>query len=233
MAAELLIGDQSCALFARDAAKILTFLGSGFFFKRSGRVLAATAAHCIPGSPASLRLIATSGEYEVSVIALDQAHDLCLLDPGKQCPPHVVTELSEEHTVQGNLNLYAYEYSTTEMRDGTWQIFPATRIGNCVRQPPMRHLFGAAGESMLELSFPAIRGASGAPVIEMRGESLIVRGIVIANAERHLLPAHIETVLSNRNDLLEERKYFLPQAVAVNSAHLCKLVDEHFRAAVT
>jgi hypothetical protein len=64
---------------------------------------------------------------------------------------------------------------------------------------------------MLELSFPALRGASGAPVVEIRGTALFAHGVIVANTEHHLLPAHIETVLDSKNQLLEERKYFLPQ----------------------
>jgi hypothetical protein len=51
---------------------------------------------------------------------------------------------------------------------------------------------------MLELSFPALKGASGSAVTELRGSQLIVHGILVANTEHHLLPAQIETVLDER-----------------------------------
>lgn len=226
MTTEITIADQSCALFDKSASGTFTFLGSAFFFKRHGRIYGATAAHCIPPTAATLRLHAASGEHEVALAAFDRPHDLCLLLPTAP-PPRITAELSDDSRVQTNVTLCTYEYSTTEFRDDAWRLFPATRMGNCVRQPPLQDQFGEAGDMMLELSFPALRGASGAPVLQVEPGRLLVRGIIVANAERHLLPAQIETVLTDDNALLEERKYFLPQAVAVNSVHLCRLVDAY------
>jgi hypothetical protein len=134
--------------------------------------------------------------------------------------------LGEEDEIHVNILFYTYEFSATQWKDGAWNINPATRIGNCVRTVQMDDVFGPAGVDMLEMSFPALKGASGAPVIEIQNSRLIVRGIIVANAERHLLPAQIETVLDAENHLLEERKYFLPQAAAVHSQHLVRLVDQ-------
>lgn len=80
---------------------------------------------------------------------------------------------------------------------------------------------------MLELSFPAHKGASGAAVIELRpsAPTHVIHGVVIANLEMHLLPAQIVTGLSDNNKMLEEHKYFLPQGAAVHVSHLANLVD--------
>jgi hypothetical protein len=74
----------------------------------------------------------------------------------------------------------------------------------------------------LELSFPALRGASGAPTIynsdDMWGNANTqIVGIIVANASEHLLPAQIESVLYENNEAYEEVRFMLPQAVAVNA----------------
>lgn len=220
------IGEYSCALFASHPDSNYIFLGTAFFFRRGSRVLAATAAHCIPNFeiPHVLLMSGAKGNHKVTVAAIDKAADACLLLPASE-PQDVSVSLSDEVTVQGNITLQTYEYSATELVGNTWNINPATRMGNCVRQLKEPAFLGLGAEHVLELSFPALRGASGAPVIELKGNDLLVRGVIVANAERHLLPAHIETVLTDDNALLEERKYFLPQAAAVSSVHFAKLAD--------
>lgn len=223
------IAEQSCALFARHPGRHYDFLGTAFFFRRAGRVLGATAAHCIaePQPPELIMASAKGNECRVSVIAIDPSVDLCLLRPEQDLPSMTMT-LSKDPLVPGNISLQTYEYSATARSGKTWHVHPATRVGNCVRQLPSP--FGPGGEHMLELSFPALRGASGAPVIQNRtlgtNVRMVVRGVIVANMERHLLPAQIETVLTEDNALLEERKYFLPQAAAVNAVHLARIADK-------
>ncbi len=77
---------------------------------------------------------------------------------------------------------------------------------------------------MLELSFPALRGASGAPVVSI-GNEVVLWGIIVANVSYHLLPAQIEKVVEG-DTTVEEIKYLLPQAIAVNVKHLSKFSDE-------
>lgn len=67
-------------------------------------------------------------------------------------------------------------------------------------------------------SFLALRGASGAPVFY--NQKFHVVGVIVASASYHLLPIQIETDLTDDNKLIEERKYLLPQALAVNIKHL-------------
>lgn len=43
---------------------------------------------------------------------------------------------------------------------------------------------------------------------------------MVANAAYHLLPQQIESVLDEKNNLFEEIRYMLPQAVAVNIRQL-------------
>ena len=67
---------------------------------------------------------------------------------------------------------------------------------------------------MLELSFPALKGASGAPVLSNASFELL--GVVKANVSYELLPAQIESIQDEAGVVTEETKFFLPQALAVN-----------------
>jgi S1-C subfamily serine protease len=100
---------------------------------------------------------------------------------------------------------------------------PATRLGNVTRSMAVDFL-GAAGEDALELSFPALRGASGSPVLN---QQLEVIGLVVANASYHLLPAQIESVIDEKNKVTEEIKYMLPQALAVNCKFIRAFIESY------
>jgi len=70
---------------------------------------------------------------------------------------------------------------------------------------------------VLDLSFPALKGSSGAPIIvEHDG---MVTGMIVANIERHLLPAQVERI-ETVDGIVEERRYFLPIGKAISSIHL-------------
>jgi hypothetical protein len=75
----------------------------------------------------------------------------------------------------------------------------------------------------LDVSFPALRGASGAALIsEFTGD---VVGMIVANHERHLMPAHVERVDVD-GDVTEEIKYFLPLGKAISWRHLQEVLEE-------
>jgi hypothetical protein len=112
-----------------------------------------------------------------------------------------------------------FEYGTTVVAGGGITLEPATRLGHMTRMRFIQSTLGAAGDAALELSWPALRGASGAPVVLNDGTFRIV-GVVIANVSYHLLPVQVESVLDEKNNLIEETKYMLPQAIAVNIKHL-------------
>jgi hypothetical protein len=77
---------------------------------------------------------------------------------------------------------------------------------------------------MLELSFPALRGASGAPVLS----NLTFRlwGIITANVAYHLLPVQIEHVWDDEGQITEETRFLLPQAIAVHVKHLQAMLQQ-------
>jgi len=98
--------------------------------------------------------------------------------------------------------------------------------------------FGPAGENAMELSFPALMGASGAPVMfnelllasRMGKHTMGIVGVIIANASYHLLPTQIASVLTDDNKLYEEVRFMLPQALAVSVKHLRPMYDRAMNA---
>jgi hypothetical protein len=78
----------------------------------------------------------------------------------------------------------------------------------------------------LELSFPALRGASGAPVMfestPFIAEELKwgIVGVLVANVAYHAIPAQIISLVGDDDKYIEEQKYMLPQGLAVDINHL-------------
>lgn len=69
----------------------------------------------------------------------------------------------------------------------------------------------------LDLSFPALKGASGAPAID--GQTGLVLGMILGNIERVLLPTQIAPVQRNRV-IVDEVRYFAPYAQAICARYL-------------
>jgi len=218
--------EHLCALVAWIGHRVY-FVGSCFYFLHRDSLFVATADHCVHPAYERYTVVAAGQMYEAELTHRDTPHDIAIFRPTTSPPVDPQLTLSTDRQVPGNLTLFAYEFSTTAVRDGKLDFTPATRMGNCVRIVQMDDTFGPAGVDMLELSFHALKGESGAAVVQLRGSAMIAHGMMVANAQRHLLPAQIETVLDERNEILEERRYFLPQAVAVNSCHIARIVEDN------
>lgn len=133
--------------------------------------------------------------------------------------------LGFDEPIYTNSPVMSFEYGTTVFEEGRTLLSPATRVGNVTRIRDMTTRFGPAGRDALELSYPALRGASGAPVITMDGGYKIL-GVVIANEAYHLLPSQIESVLDEKNNLMEEVRFMMPQGIAVNIEHLRTMYED-------
>jgi hypothetical protein len=196
--------------------QVEAFLGTGFFVGPEGLLM--TAEHVVrdwTGPIAISCMKDLSRGYSAVVVERDVPHDLALLRVKGYQPPTVL-KLGFDAAVNPNIQVLAFEYGTTRQAGKSIVLSPATRLGNITRIVDMPML-GPAGDRALELSFPALRGASGAPV--MRSDDYTVWGVVVSNVSYHLLPAQIESVLDEENSLYEEIKYLLPQAAAVRIHH--------------
>ena len=71
---------------------------------------------------------------------------------------------------------------------------------------------------MLEVSFPAFAGSSGAPVY---GDAFrTVLGVLIANRHLDLPPSQIETVWDEDGSVVSEVRYQVPHGLAVGFPHI-------------
>jgi hypothetical protein len=79
--------------------------------------------------------------------------------------------------------------------------------------------------SYIDVSYPALKGASGAPVVnELSGHVL---GMIVGNVENQLAPDEIER--TQRSDGTKDQiiRYFLPSAHAIRASHLRDVLTEY------
>jgi len=214
-----------------------SFLGTGFFIGTGGTFM--TAKHVLgdapaPGGGTRLAAVDTRTGCAIHVIEstwMSPEYDVAL---GKVVgwPDPQVLELSDcDPTL--NTDLITLEFSQTSLRrlpdgDLALDLVPSCRKGHEVRQNVSANLnLTPEPTHVLELSFPALRGASGAPVMaELRHpQPGAVLGLLIANVERHLLPAQIERI-EEQTGFAEERRYFLPLGLAISWRHLREIAVE-------
>jgi len=199
------------------------FLGTGFFFGKPPYL--ATANHVLGDmyEKIGIHVIEKKEFYRASFVVRKPKVDLAILKITKY-EPSISCRLGTDEEISFTQAIYSYEYGTTLNLGEATVISPATRMGNVTRTRNLPEDYGEGGDTMLELSFPALRGASGAPVVSI-GNEVVVWGIIVANWSNDLLPTQVEKVVEG-DTTIEEIKYLLPQAIAVNVKHLSKFFDE-------
>jgi S1-C subfamily serine protease len=211
------------AIFAAtEANQPNGFLGTGFFCTDSHVLV--TANHVVArwAGPFLIAVLRETIEtYPATVVASDPAVDLALLRVSGYAPPQSF-QLGEDSEIAFNVPVLSFEYGTTLTAGRNVELSPATRMGNVTRRLRLPHL-GQAGDRILEISFPALLGASGSPLFN--SQTFKVWGVVVANRAHHLIPAQVEQMHRPDGLLEEEVKYLLPQALAVNVEHLRALIE--------
>jgi Trypsin-like peptidase domain len=126
-----------------------------------------------------------------------------------------------------NQDVLTYEFSSTRIEtlstgERHVALTPFTHKGNV-----LRHYKSTFPEShptpSLDTSFPALQGARGAPVLRARDFTVI--GMLVANHERHLLPAQVVRIETN-NEAVEETRYFLPVGKALEGHFVLEVLDQ-------
>src|SRR5262249_39944508 len=162
-----------------DSDHLKHFLGTGVFV--GTRPFLVTAEHVVrdwSGQFAVAILPDIDRVAKATLIKKDKQVDLAVLEvPGY--PAEKALQLASDDEIKLNYQIATFEYSTTRIIGEDIYLSPATRIGNVTRVFNLTDLYGKAGESALELSFPALGGASGAPVIS--NQNFRLWGIIIAN----------------------------------------------------
>jgi Trypsin-like peptidase domain len=190
------------------------FLGTGFFVLEDHHLL--TCAHVLKPWKGAYGITAQEDPprlYGAEPIAVDEKRDLALLRV-KDYTPEKPLSLVDEPEVTLNKLVSCYECGTTVVAGGNINLCPAFRLGNVSRVRDLTSRFGPAGDDMLELSFPALKGASGAPVLGWL-PPFPVWGVVTANVSYELLPVQVEEIVDDKGQITEETKFYLPQALAI------------------
>lgn len=205
--------------------RIHDFLGTGFFV---GPTRFLTARHVLDVRLPPWLAIATVSHDPLVTTVVDHIQ----LDPRRDIasgwgerPEGQATEyLQVEPTdvLKYNLDVMSVEYSSTrqgvpqDTGDRAIVFSPCFRKGNVVQRYTSD--FGvASGSQCLDLSYPALKGASGAPVFY--SDDARVVGMVVGNTERHLIPAQV-TRVDSPDGVTEEVRYFLPVGQAIHAQHL-------------
>jgi hypothetical protein len=208
-----------------ESLEIRHFLGTGFFCGED-RPYLVTSKHVLrkwtrQHGIAILHKGDISAEL-ANILVESQYLDLAVLEvPGYE-PPFLFPLGTGK--IVFNEQIQSFEYGPTRTIAGRIHYSSATRIGNVTRCLDIAEGLSDAGHDSLEVSFPALDGASGSPIL-CPSQGFAVWGVVKANIGHHLLPAQMERVYGGDGMLIEETKFILPQALAINVRHLNNLID--------
>jgi hypothetical protein len=155
--------------------------------------------------------------YAATLTHLDSEDDIAFLSVAGYRPERRFVLIPDDMILQ-NETVLCLEYGTTRKQGGDIFLSVATRMGNITRQIGEMELLGRTRSNLLEVSFPALRGASGAPILTSRG--FLVIGMLIANASYHLMPAQIEQVVGEEGRVIEEVQFMMPQGIALHASLL-------------
>lgn len=135
---------------------------------------------------ATFRRIRTSPDHDIAAVHIQHV-------------PWIHALRISNQEVPCNQDVLTYEFSSTRIEmlsTGERQaaFTPFTHKGNVLRH--YESTFPASRPTpSLDTSFPALQGASGAPVL--RAHDFTVVGMLVANYERHLLPAQVVKIETN------------------------------------
>lgn len=211
---------------------ISQILGTGFFVGLGHPDAASlvTAKHVIADSPLASTekyAIVLPDERGIAIIAISQIRvaadfDVAVCTIEQSLLKSAVRLALASADPALNDDVFSYEYSSTRIEKTATgyhvSLEPYAHKGNIVRS-----YFSTYPEKIktpcLLTSYPALQGASGAPVIASMsrpsGKQFAVVGMLVANSERHLLPAQVVRI-EDGSSYTETTSYFLPYGKAVS-----------------
>lgn len=198
--------------------RVLELLGTGFFVGQGSSVSVVTAHHVfrdnqlVEDQQYALAFCEAEKTRVITIPGVTAAKefDIAVFD-GSGFPEAVRLPIGD-YGAPFNADVFSFEYSSTRferLEDGSRRVIfePHAHKGNIVQyyesdSPEARPT------SVFLTSFPALQGASGAPVITgWRSNRFAVVGMLLANVERHLVPAQILRIDDGGN-LIEETRYY-------------------------
>jgi len=238
MAAELK-PDRAVVPIVRYAPSkpISELLGTGFFVGNGDVLHLVTAKHVFEGSPLNedekYAFVFNDGKG-IAIIAISEIRvaadfDVAVCNFEKSLTPLAVSLPIARADPPLNHDVFSYEYSSTRIEKtntGFHVSFePHAHKGNIVRSYVSKFPEKTATASLLT-SYPALQGASGAPVIygSQSKKQFAVSGMLVANSERHLLPAQVVRI-DDGPEHKETTSYFLPYGKAVSWSVLAECLS--------
>jgi len=216
--------DNVLPLFEIDQNnRVREFLGTGFFV--GDESVFVTAAHNV-SSNQKYSVLNTDILYNANIAHINTKCDVALLEIEGYHPKKRFS-LVQEEVILSNEFIVCLEYGKTKQYGGNIEVMESTRIGNITRVFPEHELFGKRHNDLLELSFAALRGASGAPILSFDGFRVL--GMIIANHSYHLIPSQIEKYLNENGETIEETKFMMPQALAVHVNEIKRVIEQYLK----
>lgn len=210
-------------------------LGTGFFVGKGKKSFIITAKHVFQTQAKNEKdkyayVIARGTQIEIwpiKTITAAEGYDIAVCEI-EHMPEAVPLSFSMQLPAL-NDDVFCYEYSSTRFERkplGGWHVSfePLAHKGNIMRYYESTYPESHLTPSFLT-SFPALQGASGAPVIaSTKDKQLFVAGMIVANKETHLLPAQIVEV-QDGSEFTEKISYFLPLGKAINASLLVSFLQ--------
>ncbi len=215
--------------------EVAAFLGTGFVAATTRPVLI-TARHVIADNP-----LGAGEKYYVyfqtddgvdinragTEATLSQRYDVAALPLGDV--PGVLPLFLDPSEIPMNEQVTCREYSGNHFRldretgKRIAKLRPRNHVGNvmCWYTSDFPE---ARPTPSCELSFPALQGASGAPVVRDRG--LHVVAMLVANIEQQLAPAQVLRVDGVDGAPTEEVSYFLPSGKGLVASAIIEFLEE-------
>ena len=213
-----------------EEASGYAFLGTGFLADASGTLVSAKHVFEGIGAPdgAGCHIVDTNSQ-SVHPISRVQLSPDCDIAVGKITPPPGFEPLPiAVSDAPANTDILTIEFSPTHaVRRAGGRVAINIR-SYCHKGHVLSYYRGdilGPPMDLLDLSFPALAGASGAPVVAAPTfEAWSVVGMVVGNVGRHLLPAHVARTFAGE-DVVEEIRYYLPIGLAISWSHIRDFLD--------
>ena len=215
---------------------VIEVLGTGFFVGIGTQRRLVTAKHVIQnnplvGSDESYAVVYRHGDdikvVRIDDIALSPDYDVAAGNVKRSLMRGTVPLKIARQNPALNDDIFCYEYSSTRIEKNmgnTHVAFePYFHKGNTVRFFDDDRERGSVPSFLT--SFPALQGASGAPVIgSTETRKFAVVGMMVRNVERHLMAAQIVEIRDG-DKYSDSTSYFLPYGQAISHAPLSKALE--------
>jgi len=211
-------------------------LGTSFVIGRGDDLFLMTAKHVFASNPLGENqrygalTLPDDGVRDIHEFFADPVLDIGVAPISRKDFPHVAPLRFSKTEPSLNEDIYSFEYSSTRKEKKAWgvEVFlePYSHKGNIVLSY-IDYRTDPAVPSYLA-SFPALQGSSGAPLFSFghKRAGLGVVGLLVANVERHLVPAQVVEIKEG-DSFSEAISYFLPYGQALARTVLIEFLERH------